>query len=420
MTPGARIREFERFAARLAPDRPAAFVLGADRAHGLAITRSLGRRGIPLVLLGTAGTPGMCSRYGFPVPVDGVAAAELPDLLTRLGSRLPTRAVLLPTTDARVLLVARNANRLHPYYRFSLAPLEVLEDLADKRTQYRLADRLGIPVPRTAVPSDPRQLNRIAEEIGFPCVLKPAYSDEWAPTRARHGPRTPLTKAILATTREELRAGYQRLAATTRGIVVQAFVEGGADGLFAVYAYCDREGEASARFIRREVRDWPVDFGSGSYSKSVADPEIESLARTLLAGTRYRGLANIEFKRDARDGKPRLIEFNVRGASQMALAIDSGVDLPYAAYADATGLNDASAASGGQRTGLRWIDFGTDLLSAREHRRRGEAGLRHWLGDVFRARSFAYFAADDLRPVLARTVELARGALPALSVSNGG
>ncbi|MGD8929019.1 MAG: ATP-grasp domain-containing protein, partial [Lysobacterales bacterium] len=167
----------------------------------------------------------------------------------------------------------------------------------------------------------------------------------------------------------------------------------------------------------REVRDWPVDFGSGSYSISVTDPEIESLARAFLAGTRYRGLANIEFKRDARDGRPRLIEFNVRGASQLALAVDSGIDLPYTAYADAVGHADPGTASGSQRAGVRWIDFGTDTLSAREHRRRGAIGLRRWLIDVLRARSFAYFAPDDLRPALARTVELARGVLPALSVT---
>jgi predicted ATP-grasp superfamily ATP-dependent carboligase len=415
--PEARLHEFDRFTAQLATDRPAAFVLGADRAHGLAITRSLGRRGIPLVLLGTAGSPGMRSRYGFPVPLDDVPAAELPAVLETLGSRLPTRAVLLPTTDERVLLVARHATRLDPFFRFSLAPLEILEDLADKRKQHLLAERLDIPAPRTAAPSDAGQLKRIAGEIGFPCVLKPAYSDEWALVRARHRSGPPLTKAILATNPEELRAGYHRLTAVTGGVVVQAFVEGGADGLFAVYAYCDREGEASALFIRREVRDWPVDFGSGSYSISVTDPEIESLARAFLAGTRYRGLANIEFKRDARDGRPRLIEFNVRGASQLALAVDSGIDLPYTAYADAVGHADPGTASGSQRAGVRWIDFGTDTLSAREHRRRGAIGLRRWLIDVLRARSFAYFAPDDLRPALARTVELARGVLPALSVT---
>jgi predicted ATP-grasp superfamily ATP-dependent carboligase len=191
-------------------------------------------------------------------------------------------------------------------------------------------------------------------------------------------------------------------------VVIQEWIEGEATELYAIYAYCPIKGKPSAVFVRRELRDWPVDCGSGCYSTGVLDPGVESLGRTFFAQARFRGIANIEFKRDARDGQLKLMEFNVRGASQLALAIDSGVDIPFAAYSDLAGWPGTDSVSKPMREGVRWIDLGRDVLSALEHRRRGGLSLGTWICEVSRARSHAFFAADDLRPAVARAFELLR------------
>jgi predicted ATP-grasp superfamily ATP-dependent carboligase len=405
---------FERFAAQLTPATPVAFVLGADRAHGLAMTRSLGRRGIPVVRLGNSGTPGMKSRFGFAVPIDGLDPRELVALLRRLGEKLPSRGVLLPTLDAHVLLLSHHAEALTPHFRFMLPEREILESLADKRLQYTLAAQCGIQTPKTRVPECVGELVGIAGEIGFPCVIKPAHSDEWNRYRLSRPAESRPGKVIMADTPEVLLKTYELMTAMCSGVIVQELIEGDADQLYAVYAHCAEEGVASALFVRREIRDWPVKFGSGSYSVSVIDRESESLARKFLEFTRYRGLANIEFKRDPRDGRLKLIEFNIRGASQMAVAVDSGVDLPYAAYSSLVDREFGTLSPEPARAGVRWIDLGTDALAAKTHRQRGNLRWGEWIRDVLRARSFAYFAADDLRPAVARTAELLRGAFTSL------
>ena len=120
-------------------------------------------------------------------------------------------------------------------------------------------------------------------------------------------------------------------------------------------------------------------------------------------------MANIEFKRDSRDGQLKLIEFNVRSASQLALPIDSGIDLPFIAYSDLVGKS--ITLPGPQRDGVRWIDFGQDALSFWEMHKSRDLSFGQWLRDLLSARSYAYFARDDLGPALARTGELIRGAL---------
>jgi predicted ATP-grasp superfamily ATP-dependent carboligase len=396
---------YDRFAAGLAKDIPAAFILGADRGHGLAMTRSLGRRGIPVVTLGTPGTPGMKSRFGFPVSIAGLSDGELIPLLLRLGDKLPVRGVLLPTGDLHVVLLSRHEEALSRYFRFALAARDTLEVLADKRQQYAFAARCGIPIPRTLAPEGIEDLGRVADEIGFPCVIKPAFSQLWAQHQASHGFRG-LPKIAIVASQEGLLREYVRMTAGKLNVVIQEWIEGEASALYAVYAYCPIEGEPSMVFVRRELRDWPVDCGSGCYSTGVLDPEAEALGRAFFARARFRGIANIEFKRDARDGQLKLMEFNVRGASQLALAIDSGVDIPFAAYSDLVGAPGADGIPKPMREGVRWIDLGRDVLSAFEHRRRGGAGLGRWVRDVLRARSHAFFAADDLRPAVARAFEL--------------
>lgn len=414
MSPKGSFNRYDRFIAGLPNDIPVAFVLGADHGHGLAITRSLGRRGIPVVMLGKPGAPGMKSRYGFPVSIDGLGDGELIALLLRLGERLPVRGVLLPTGDLHVLLLSRHEAALSRYFRFALAARETLEVLADKRRQYGFAARCGIPIPRTLAPDGMEDLARVGGEIGFPCVIKPAFSQLWARHQVSHGFKG-LPKIAIVASQEDLVREYVRITAQNLDVVIQEWIEGEASELYAVYAYCPIEGEPSAVFVRREHRDWPVDCGSGCYSTGVLDPEAESLGRAFLARARFRGIANIEFKRDARDGQLKLMEFNVRGASQLALAIDSGVDIPFAAYSDLAGRPGKEGIPKAMRAGVRWIDLGTDMLSALEHRRRGGAGLGSWVRDVLRARSHAFFAADDLGPALGRAFELMRAFYAAIT-----
>jgi len=417
------LARYDQFAASLHADVPAAFVLGAERAHGLAFSRSLGRRGIPVVTLGRPGTPGLRSRYGFPVVLESSSddryGKGMVDLLCRLGEKLPTPGVLLATGDAHVLMISRNRERLAQQFEFTIADREILETLADKQRQYAFASKCGIPIPRTLSPEGAEALKAVPAEIGFPCVIKPAFSHAWQHYQIGQG-LTNLKKLEVVSTPRELLCAHSRMTAGNQRVIIQELIPGGADQLHAVYAYCparflakDRSagqsgGWASELFVRHEIRDWPVEFGNGSYSTGVIDSEVESLGRKLLACTGYLGLANIEFKRDLRDGTLKLIEFNVRAASQTALAVDSGIDLPFAVYADLTGTADIGAAPKPVRQGVRWIDFGADIFSGREHIRRGGLGFFSWLLDLLRARSFAYFAIDDLMPALVRTTEIAR------------
>ena len=58
----------------------------------------------------------------------------------------------------------------------------------------------------------------------------------------------------------------------------------------------------------------------------------------LLSAVDYRGIFNVEFKFDARDGRYKIIEVNPRPFWLIGHIAQAGLDLPWISYLDAQGL----------------------------------------------------------------------------------
>lgn len=350
-----------------------------------------------MVVVDSARGPSTRSRYCTDAYQPAEGERDLLSALIGLGERLPTRAALIPTGDAEVLFMSRNRGRLSAFFDFRLAEEESLELLANKRSQCELATKIGVPVPRTYAVDGPGRLEEVADLVAYPCVIKAAYSHLWFRHQESIGDRG-LGKVAVAKGRSELVAAYDEMAWSGLELIIQEVVEGGDDQLYALYAYLDERSEPLALFVRQKLRQWPVGYGVGCLSVSVRHPKVVEYGLRLLKSVGFRGLANIEFKRDAGDGELRLIEVNVRSASQVALAVDSGVDIPYIAYQDS--LGEPIEPVFAYREGVKWIDLGMDFLSALEHRRHGGLSIWSWLRSIWNCRSYAHFAWGDPLPAL--------------------
>jgi predicted ATP-grasp superfamily ATP-dependent carboligase len=90
-----------------------------------------------------------------------------------------------------------------------------------------------------------------------------------------------------------------------------------------------RGGDLKAFFVHRRLREFPVSGGPSTLRESVYRPEAVQAAHELLKSTDFRGVAMVEFKTDARDGKIKLLEVNPRFWGSLSLAVDAGVNFPY-------------------------------------------------------------------------------------------
>src|SRR5947207_15788130 len=102
----------ERWLRSLPDSQPPAVVIGGG-AGALSYARSLGRRRIPILLVDAVGGIAGRSRYVQTVTLRSPRQfpEEWVELLSRVGSELPSPGVLLPTNDVLITLVAQHADR---------------------------------------------------------------------------------------------------------------------------------------------------------------------------------------------------------------------------------------------------------------------------------------------------------------------
>jgi len=106
----------------------------------------------------------------------------------------------------------------------------------------------------------------------------------------------------------------------------------------------------------------------------------------------------IEFKRDGRDGKLKIIEVNARFTASDCLIAKSGVNLALIAYNRITGKPQAPALD--YEKSLVLCRPTWDALAAWELHRRGELRLSEWIAQLRRIDQFPFFELRDPLPAL--------------------
>jgi len=366
-----------------------ALVMDADY-RGLAVVRSLGRHGIPVwVLQHGDQLLATLSRYNHrTLSWPSYDEEENVNFLVELAERENTRDwVLFPTGDEGTALVARHHQRLGEHFQLTTPPWDALKWLYDKRLTYRLADRVGVDRPWTMSPVNRDEV--AASECLYPVILKPAYRNRFN--------RFTASKAWRVDTREQLLARYAE--ATTLvdpgTLMIQELIPGGGESQFSYTALC-QDGRPIASLTARRSRQIPMDFGRAStFVETVDDPATSAAAARLLGALRYTGIVEVEFKRDARDGKLKLLDINPRVWGWHSLCGSAGVDYPYLLWL----LTIGEPIPGTKATvGVRWARMSTDAPTAIREILSGRLSLRDYLRSIRSPLSTAIYASDDPLP----------------------
>ena len=380
-------------------------VIGGDY-QGLGIVRSLGRHGVPVCVIDDERSIARFSRYcTHAVHVESLRDEDrtVAELLAA-GRRLGLDGwVLYPTREETVAALSRHRDVLSEQFRVPTPAWDVVRWAWDKRRTHELADELGIPAPRTWRPETPADLDAIDGEPPF--ALKPAIKENFIyATKA---------KAWRADTRAEL----ARLFDDARAIVgpgevmIQELIPG--DGT-QQYAYCAffKDGRAAASMVVRRRRQHPPEFGRAStFVETIEAPEVEELSERFLRRIGYYGLVELEYKRDPRDGRFKLLDVNARTWGYHTLGYRAGVDFPHMLHADQVG---APVEPRRARPGVRWVRLATDLPTAAVELVAGRLDVRPYLRSLRAADTEAVFSRRDPLPGL---VEVAL--IPYLSVKRG-
>jgi D-aspartate ligase len=374
-----------------------AVVVGGDH-PGLAIARSLGRRGIPVYVIDDQYCISSFSRYVTKViRVESILdERKTVEAVLEVGRRYGlSNWVLFPTRDENVAAFSRYRSELAQMYRVTTGDWESIEWAWDKKKTYELAERLDIPCPKTFNPKSLDELPALYSRL--PLAIKPAVKENFFYATG--------AKAWRANTPEQLRALYEKAISQIRPeeILIQEIVPG--DGT-EQYSYCAfvRNGVPFSVLTARRARQHPREFGrAASYVETVNAPEIEHLSERFLRAIKYHGIVEIEFKRDPRTGEYKLLDVNARPWGFHAIGPAAGVDFPYLAYADQMSLPIEPVRA---KAGVGWLRLVSDIPTAASDLLCGAISPRMYVRSLLNTRTESVFSWSDPIPLLAEFVML--------------
>lgn len=323
-------------------------VLDGNQRSALAVTRSLGKRGLK-VAVGEASGKSLASSskycgesFTYPSPYanpDGFLQTVMNCAVNNTGS------VLFPMTDVTLSEVLKKKEVLGNDVEIPFADYERYIAVSDKVNLFMAARELKVPIPRTLFPSefkDRKDLLDESKELGFPLVIKPAssriFTDRgWINTSVRY-----------AKTQDDLRAILDDEPFRSFPFLIQERIEGPGIGIFLLI----HDGQIFAQFGHQRIREKPPSGGVSVLCESIKTPPIAlNSAIRLLQHFNWAGVAMVEFKLDRHDNVPKLMEVNARFWGSLQLAISAGVDFPYLLYCMAKG--EKVSDNGNYKIGIR-------------------------------------------------------------------
>jgi D-aspartate ligase len=371
-------------------------VLALKAHHGtLGIARSLGRLGVPVhVVHADLAHAALRSRYvtgAYAWDFSGTPAALTVERLLELGHGLRSgaRVVLIPTSDDTAELVAEHAAVLREVFRFQENPPELVSGLSNKRSLHALALRHGIPTAETTFPQSLDDVRRFAEGAGFPVMLK---ASDGLRLQARTG-----KKMVIVRTPAELLEQYQRLEdPAAPNLMLQEYIPGGDDTIWMFNGYFDARSECVFGVTGKKLRQFPVHTGATSLGVCLENPTVRELTCRFMKAVGYRGILDIGFRYDARDGGYKLLDPNPRIGQTFRLFVSrEGMDVARYLYLDLTAQR---LPPGTPVEGRKWVVEDWDLESSLDYRREGALSLAEWVGSFAGVEEGAWWAADDPSP----------------------
>jgi predicted ATP-grasp superfamily ATP-dependent carboligase len=302
------------------PPRPTALVTDGLWRKSVSVVRSLGKAGFDVHVMGdSVFTTGFWSRFTRG-RIRAPLASTDPDafgraLVAALESlqRDGDKPVLFPMEDASLMWVSRHRDLIAPLCHCLLPPHHAIVIAQDKGATVRHAREAGLPCPASHEPASFEEFWPIVERLApGTFVVKPRSGAGSA--GIRYGERG---------TRAEWFSHWERFGP----LLVQDRVPREGAGL-GVSLLFDRESRCVAAFAHERLRQYPVSGGPSTDRRSRHDPDLVEQSIRLLRQLDWQGIAMVEWKRDPRDGVPKLMEINPRFWGSLELAVRAGVDFP--------------------------------------------------------------------------------------------
>jgi predicted ATP-grasp superfamily ATP-dependent carboligase len=297
------------------------FITDGHWRKSLAAVRALGRKGIKVTVgestcLATAAFSRHCHR-SVVYPSPHYRPSDFIDFLLKALSRISYQ-MLLPMEDETLHLISRYHAEFSRLTYLPVVSFEKLSFAQRKDNILQMAEKHGIPIPKTWYIDDISQLKKLKNILPYPIVIKPKMSSGAVGICYSDKPG-------------DLMEQYLSVHQHFPYPLIQELIPQEGPGYGASFLL-DERGRVKASFVHKRLREYPVTGGASTLRESVQRDDIRDMAQVLLNALNWFGVGMVEFKVDPRDNTPKLMEVNPRFWGSLSLAVQAGVNFPYLLY----------------------------------------------------------------------------------------
>jgi predicted ATP-grasp superfamily ATP-dependent carboligase len=307
------------------------------------------------------------------------------DQLLTAGSGLGGTPILLAASDEWALFMAEHAPELRERFVFPDVPLGLVQSLTSKASLHEVARRLGLATPAVLMPTHLSDLGPMADQLGYPVLLKPVVS-------------LPGQEGVALVSRpDHLQERFAAMGGLGNALL-QEYIPGDDSDIWMFNGYFDADSRCLAGFTARKLRQHPPGMGVCALGVCEPNDEISGLSQRFLSAVGYRGVVDIDYRLDRRDGTYKILDVNPRLGGAFRLMVDRhGLDVARAMYLD---LTSQPVPPVDLKGGRKWVLEAADLIALRHYRRDRGLTVGGWLRALRGLEEPATFAFHDPAPFL--------------------
>lgn len=304
--------------------QPGAIVI-EGHVQGLSITRSLGEKCIPVIVVDSKNCITRYSKYCisyFRCP--DYQKSEFIDFLIRLCKKESLyNWSLFPTNDFAVYNISKNKDKLQKYFKIITPGLEIIENIFNKKKTLEIAKSLGIGNPKTYYPSS---LSLNDYSLNFPVVVKGIEGLSFYKKTGK--------KAVISRSNVSLKQNLKLISEkiTLDKLMIQEVIPNCENNKVISFTSFAENGNIKTFWMGKKVREHPLLFGTATFCESIYESELLIYGQKILKELNYTGVSEIEFIRNPLTNEFALIEINARTWLWVSLAKRCGVDFPMIIY----------------------------------------------------------------------------------------
>ena len=312
-------------------------------------------------------------------------------------------ALFIETRDNFSIFFAKNKEVLSGYFHIITNDWKILSKVLFKDELYRIADKLNIDYPKSFLELNKSNYKSIADEINYPCLVKPVDSNEFVNVFN--------TKNFYVKERNDFINKMESCFDNSLSVVAQEVIPGPDENLIRLQSYVNKAGKQAFKFFLYKIRQQPPRFGVGRVCMSTSPvKEIQEIVERVISETGYRGYLSIEFKKDERDGKYKLIEMNVRISRGVWHCIYAGINITEIIMADH--LDNKEIYNEHYEENLCWIEIFPDLQNIIFNVHGEKISFQKYFEPYrLKRKVFAVFNTHDFKPFLHQFFNILSGGL---------